>query len=225
MFSQLLEQAWARKKDSDAFSGFKRKPLDTNKYPQLKNDADYHKWNLDFKRQATTDGIDRILDAKFDLITSTRAGDDRDLGVLQDDFLAQVLSYTLLTTKGKGLCGKYETKPLMIWKEYLEHHTSSDAAATQAAKLMVSLTTMKVSDHPSREDFFTAYEDIAKRHISTFPIGDATKLTYLRNAIRTDDKLVNTWLSVVEARRLSKTVGPHQPMSSSSSALANRLNC
>ena len=84
------------KTDQNALDMFNKRPPNQTVYEALTNNANYYSWLVTFKRQATFDHLDCVLD-KNNKPTSCRVGPDWDLWDLQVNFLAIILKKTLQT--------------------------------------------------------------------------------------------------------------------------------
>merc|ERR1712192_77902 len=79
-------------------------------YKALTNDANYSSRLVAFKRQATFDHFDRVLD-KNNKGNLCCAGPDTELWELQVNFLAIILNQTLQTEQGRSLTTRYRDDP------------------------------------------------------------------------------------------------------------------
>jgi hypothetical protein len=159
-FVPLTQQ---QKDDDAALVSWNRRPRDPAKYPIIKDDAGYQDFKLKFRRQLIEDKLSRVTDPAF-TIKGCRRGSDEDLAELQVNFFAQILSAVLQNAEGKSLVTVHPDNPLYVWSQHEAHQLSSDSAQIGSTIHMSKLINLKMTESPTRHEFFIAFQDTCNRY-------------------------------------------------------------
>jgi transposase InsO family protein len=141
-----------RRTPADTFQ--KSLKIDSTAYPTLKTDAEWDSFNRSFRSTARVHNLLQVLDPTY----VPQNVDESKLFEKQQAFMYDIFVNKLQTNTGKSLVRKHQATfdAQQIWAELADHCTTSVAADTQAADLLVWLTTKKLtkSDWPGKHHAF-----------------------------------------------------------------------
>ncbi len=157
---------------------------DPSLFLTLKRDSDYCNWLQNTKLQASSQGVENVLDSTY----APSDQEEADLFVEQQKYMISVLSTTLKNTKGQELVRDYAAThdAQKVLEELHKHCTESTQAADECRKIQNFLLTAKAEDWDGNMFSFIAYlKDQAKSHNdkTKVKLTDTQICGYIENAV------------------------------------------
>ena len=130
----------------------------------------------------------------------------------QENHLASVLERILQTSEGKRLTRKHPGEPLLIWKLYEEHATSSTTSSNICTSLSQELAKMKIVtfDNPTKGlDTFDSYLTTFNKISPKSQMPDSLSIMYLQSATCGNSDLLSAW---TQCEAIKENMTPGGPL-------------
>jgi len=172
--------------------GIKRDP---SAFPVLNKDAGYDPWSRHMTATAVAQDLGHVLDPDYKPSTQ----DDKDLFMLQNDFMYSVFHNILKTDIGKDLLRKHEStrNAQQVYSQLQAFYKTGNAGADQLSEWMTYLTTSRANDgkwNGTYHGYILYFLNIASKHNSYCKdphdrLSDHIIMTLLQSAVSPIDAL------------------------------------
>ena len=152
---------------------------DYQKYPILKDDAEFPDWKDRYVTYAKTEHMGRMVD-KDKAFKDLNDKHDIDLWNSQEQHMKLALHHALQTDVSKAFYQQHKSSPKGIWNHLVNHYSSTESSRAQSKKIIDKLQNLNIREYNTRVEFGTKLTQFISQHddVSTESLSSNNSIAY-----------------------------------------------